>query len=117
MDMVAENKRVKRELEIRILSGEFGESGQIPTTKKIAEDYGVGTTTAGSVLRSLVKDGTLSSKQGVGYYVVPFARPALIKKHTEKLIESISDIIDQAELLGIGKEDLIKLVSEIQSKK
>lgn len=117
MDNVAENQRVKRELEMRILSGKFGESGQIPTTKRIAEDYGVGTTTAGSVLRSLVKDGTLSSKQGVGYYVVPFARPALQKKYTDKLIDDIADIVKRAETINISKDDLCNMISEFYEKK
>lgn len=109
-----EHNNLKAELELRILKGDFGESGQMPTIKKLSEDYHVGTTTAGAVLRSLVADGILSSKQGVGYYVVPFSRPTLAKKHKEKLKKDIVEIVERANLLGIDLEEVIARISELK---
>lgn len=108
MDLYAsEHKRIKNALELRILKGEFGESGQMPTIKKIAEDYAVGTTTASAVLRSMVADGILSSKQGVGYYVIPFSRPALAKKHRDKFDKDLAEMKERAKLLGINLQEVL----------
>lgn len=101
MERVNEQRKVQEAIEKRILQGEFGETGQLPTIKIVSEEYGVGTSTAIASMKGLVEKGILSSKQGKGYFVAPFCRSVLVNKYTAKMRDLLKEASELAEILGV----------------
>lgn len=113
MDRRATDSRmVKDDLEIKILKGYYGENGQVPTIKKISEDYGIGMTTASAIMRTLVDEGTLFSVQGKGFYVAPYCKSVLLKKHSDIVKKKMGNLIDYANSIDIDFMELAKTIYE-----
>lgn len=107
MDKFSEQKKVQEAIEIRILKGEFGENGQLPTIKQIAEKYDVGNTTVIVALKGLVEKGILSSRQGKGYFVVPFSKSVLVDKYKERLNDLLKEVHDLSDVLEMDIQIII----------
>ena len=99
MERRTEQKRVEEAIEKRILQGEFGEVGQLPTIRLVSEKYGVGTSTAISAMQKLVEKGILVSRQGKGYFVAPFSKAVLVRKYTARMRDLLEEVKELEELL------------------
>ena len=105
---------VKHDIERKILAGTFTAGERVPSTRKIAEDYSVGLTTAQKVLNALESDGIIEAKRGVGYFVKPYIREKLFSEKKQTLEKTIITALSEAELLGI---DLVAMVERYKSMK
>lgn len=54
----------------RILAGDYGSSGKLPTENKLAETFGVSRTVVREALAALSADGLVQARQGAGVFVV-----------------------------------------------
>ena len=61
--------RLNRQLRDLIRSGEFTVGGRFPTERQVAERFGVSRVTANKALSTLVAEGLLEFKKGVGTFV------------------------------------------------
>lgn len=101
---------VKNDLELKIISGEYKAGERIPPVRKIAEIYGIGSTTAAKTLAQMHKEGTIYQRRGVGYFVKPFVRDTLIAEHRHNLEKTIINAFEYADLLGV---DMSVVISKI----
>ena len=99
---------VKTDIELKIVHGDF-KDGKIPSTKKVAEEYNIGMTTAATVMRSLVADDVLYSLQGKGFYVVPNCIPRLVDKHRKEIESKMESLIVYTKRLDL---DFLELATK-----
>lgn len=108
---------VKNDLELKIIRGEYVAGERIPPVRKIAEIYGIGTSTATKTLAQLCKDGTIYQRRGVGYFVKPYVREKLIAEHKRNLEKIIRNAFDYADTIGINPMLIINRISESRKSK
>lgn len=101
---------VKNDLELKIISGEYKAGERIPPVRKIAEIYGIGSTTAAKTLTQMHKEGTIYQRRGVGYFVKPFVRDILIAEHRHNLEKTLINAFEYADLLGV---DMAVVINKI----
>lgn len=108
---------VKNDLELKIISGDYVAGERIPPVRKIAEIYGIGTSTATKTLAQLCKDGTIYQRRGVGYFVKPYVREKLIAEHKRNLEKIIRNAFDYADTIGINPMLIINRINESRKSK
>ena len=101
---------VKNDLELKIISGEYKAGERIPAVRKIAEIYGIGSTTASKTLAQMHKEGTIYQRRGVGYFVKPFIRDTLIAEHRHNLEKTLINAFEYADLLGVDMSVVINKI-------
>lgn len=105
---------VKDDIEYKILTGVFAVGERIPTTRKIAEDYDIGLSTAQKVLNILCEEGVIESKRGVGYFVKPYTKEQIQTERRKKLEKDIMNAVEEAELIEVN---LLSMVERIYAHK
>ena len=103
---------VKNDLELKIIRGEYAAGERIPPVRKIAEIYGIGTSTATKTLAQLCKDGTIYQRRGVGYFVKPYVREKLITEHKMNLEKIIRNAFDYADMIDTDPMLIINKINE-----
>lgn len=103
---------VKNDLELKIIRGEYVAGERIPPVRKIAEIYGIGTSTATKTLAQLCKDGTIYQRRGVGYFVKPYVREKLITEHKMNLEKIIRNAFDYADMIDTDPMLIINKINE-----
>jgi len=108
---------VKNDLELKIIRGEYAAGERIPPVRKIAEIYGIGTSTATKTLARLCKDGTIYQRRGVGYFVKPYVREKLITEHKMNLEKIIRNTFDYADMIDTDPMLIINKINETRKDK
>lgn len=98
---------VKKDIEIKVITGYYPAGERIPPIRKIAELYGIGLNTAQKVFEVLCSEDVIYKKRGIGYFVQPLAKEALFNKHQKKLEKMIHDTIDYARMININPSDIV----------
>lgn len=94
-------KDVKYDIETKILSGFFAPGERIPSIRKIADDYGVGQTTAQKVLNVLWQEGIIEPRRGVGFFVKPYIREQLITERKKELERKLISVVEEASMINV----------------
>lgn len=107
---------VKRDIEAKIITGEYAVGAKIPTIVELVEQYSIGKTTAQKIINALYDEGTIVKKVGIGCFVKPFVKERLLEQHEKELERQIENAIAEAVLIGFDKEYVIKLIDETWKK-
>lgn len=98
-------------IEDAILSGAFVEEGQIPSITELSVGCKINPATALKGINLLVDSGIVYKKRGVGMFVATGAVEKLMQKRKEFFFENfISGLIDEANKLGLSKEDIQSMI-------
>ncbi|MCL2321844.1 MAG: GntR family transcriptional regulator [Oscillospiraceae bacterium] len=103
---------MKRKFEFDILSGKYLAGKRVPTILQFKGLYNVGESTAYKVLDSLVDDGILIKKHGVGYFLKPYITDKLMQSHVIDIKKQINEAINHARHIGLKNEDILDLFIE-----
>lgn len=106
-------QKVKYDIELRILSGEYGAGEKIPSVRKLTELYDIGTSSSQKVLERLCHEETIVMEVGIGYRVNGNAIEPLKKDHTERLIKILKQACEYAEVIGV---DPMKIIENMRDK-
>src|SRR6266542_2972788 len=104
-------------LQKRIASGQYGLGERLPTTRELADEFGVAPNTVLSAIRVLREEGLVSSQQGRGTFVraVPEAGSSSATPSPE--FKLVMDQLEQfqADLQAMGKrlEQLEQLTARL----
>jgi len=104
---------VKRDIEAKIITGEYEAGQKIPTIVELVEQYNIGKTTAQKIINALYDEGTIVKKVGIGCFVKPFVKEKLLEQHGKELKQQAVNIVEEACLLGFNKEYVMKLIDEM----
>jgi DNA-binding transcriptional regulator YhcF (GntR family) len=103
-------------IEDEILKGIIQEEDQVLSKNQFATIYHINPATANKGINTLVDEGILYKKRGVGMFVTTGARKQIIGKRKIKFYEDyIMTMLIEAEKLGISKEDIAEMLKENKS--
>lgn len=89
-------------LRAQVLSGELREEEQVMSTTQFATTFRINPATAAKAFSSLVDEGVLYKRRGVGMFVAPGAHEKLLAANRAAYIAEVLDpALDRAEVLGI----------------
>ena len=98
-------------IENSIIDGTLGEDAQVPSTNELAAFHRINPATAAKGVGQLVDDGTLYKRRGIGMFVTPGARAALRERRRRDFTDQyVRPLITEARKLGIGTEELTKMI-------
>ena len=84
-----------------------------PSTNELASIYGINPNTAAKSLTVLTNDGILYKKRGVGMFVAPGAKEAILAKRREKFAaEYLAPMVREAKLLGLDISAMVQMIEQ-----
>ncbi len=101
-------------IEDGILSGEYAEGEQVPSTNEISRVFHINPATAAKGINALVEQGLLYKKRGIGMFVEQGARETL-RKHRRAAFckQEAETFVQHAKKLGITKQELQAILAEL----
>ena len=95
-----------------ILTGRIHEEEKIMSTNQYASFYRINPATAQKAFQTLVDEGILYKKRGIGMFVSPGAEGMLRKQHRENFFNDVLlPMLEQAHAIGITDEELIGYIT------
>lgn len=95
----------------KILSGEYKEDERIPSARDIAIEVEVNPNTVVKAFDELQRDDLIYNKRGMGYFVSREAKEKILTIRLVRLEkELIPALLREGELLGLSRDELIKLI-------
>lgn len=115
--MIEEGKalflQIAENVEDAILDGSLGEDTRAPSTNELAAFYRINPATAAKGVNMLVEKGVLVKRRGVGMFVAVGARDHLLTERRAAFADRfIQPLLAEARNLGLGPDDLARLVRE-----
>lgn len=99
-----------------ILRGRYGEGEQVPSTNELAGHLRINPATAGKALGLLVDRGILVKRRGIGMFVAEGARESISAERQQGFVDAyVRPLLAEAQALGLGPEDLIRLIRETET--
>ncbi|MBD7995340.1 GntR family transcriptional regulator [Arthrobacter sp. Sa2CUA1] len=104
-------QQIAERIESDVLDGVLVEEGQVPSTNEIASFYRINPATAAKGVNLLVDEGLLYKRRGIGMFVAPGARTAVLAKRREQFYRQyVQPLHLEARKLGISLEELTDLI-------
>ncbi|GIF77534.1 GntR family transcriptional regulator [Asanoa siamensis] len=98
-------------IENSIIDGTLAEESQVPSTNELAAFHRINPATAAKGINRLVDDGILYKRRGIGMFVATGARETLRqRRRLDFSAQYVRPLIEEARKLGIGTEELKKLI-------
>lgn len=95
----------------QVLAGDLAEGSQVVSTTQLATQLGINPATAAKAFATLVDEGLLYKKRGLGMFVAPGARERLLAHHRARFFTHVLDpALAEADLLGISTEQVAAYV-------
>lgn len=104
---------VKKDIEARIITGEYAAGSKIPTIVELVAQYKIGKTTAQKIINALYDEEIIFKRVGIGCFVRPYVREKLAERHKAELELHINSAVEEAFLLGFDREYVRMLVDEV----
>ncbi|MDD4223598.1 MAG: GntR family transcriptional regulator [Candidatus Cloacimonetes bacterium] len=106
--------QLRKHIEELILEKALPEEAQIPSIRVMARDFKLNPITVGNALSSLVEEGILHKKRGVGIFVSDGARELIISERGKDFItDSLEPVLKKARQLELSREKVIELTKTI----
>ena len=96
-----------------ILDGTLAEGDALPSVRTVASDFQLNPITVSKSYQTLVDDGLVEKKRGLGMFVCEGAKRQLINSEREKfLTEEWPAMVTRIQQLGLNLDDLLKSSSK-----
>ena len=96
-----------------IMSGAMKSGEAIPSVRQLSAEYRLNPQTILNATQLLVNEGLLEKQRGKGYFVTDPAQDTLKESAVINFEDvTIPDMIKQAKMLGITKDELCKMIEE-----
>lgn len=106
--------QISEMIETDILRGILVEEERVPSTNELAQIYTINPATAAKGVNILVDEGILYKKRGIGMFVSEGAKKKILEKRKGLFYENyVKGLIEEAKSLGISREELIKMIKEM----
>jgi GntR family transcriptional regulator len=105
-------QQLTRQLKHAISTGALKPGDQLPTVRELAEQLVINPNTVARSYRELFAEGLVEGTQGSGTYVKTSGSRIKVQERERRLHPFIDQLVAEATLLGIRKQDLLKLIQE-----
>jgi DNA-binding transcriptional regulator YhcF (GntR family) len=107
--------QIKEMIEDEILRDILREEEQVPSTTELSKFYKINPATAAKGVNLLVDEDIIYKKRGIGMFVQTGAKERIMESRKKSFKETyLRKIISEAELIGISRSDLKKMIDEEQ---
>ena len=94
----------------RIAGGEWPEGDRIPSVREMAVNLGVNPNTVTRSYQTLLDNGIIDNRRGIGYFVADTAREKIMNKMKEQFIgDELPRLFRMMRKMGIRIEELVSL--------
>ncbi|MUK88224.1 GntR family transcriptional regulator [Ornithinibacillus sp. L9] len=108
--------QIREIIEDQIINHQLKEEEQVPSTNQLVEFYKINHATVSKGINPLVDEGILYKKRGIGMFVAVGAREKLLEKRKASFMEDyIVKLVQEADKLEIGENDIIRLIKKVKS--
>lgn len=105
--------QIAESVEDSIIDGSLAEEAQAPSTNELAAFYRINPATAAKGVTVLVDKGVLYKRRGIGMFVSPGAREALLAERRAAFADRyLTPLLAEARKLGLNSDDLARLLAE-----
>ena len=105
--------QISQMIETDILRGILLEEERVPSTNELAKLYTINPATAAKGINLLVDAGILYKKRGIGMFVATGAAEKIRSRRKQAFYEvRLSELLAEAQSLGITKEELIEQIQK-----
>lgn len=106
--------QLRKHIEELILERTLAEEAPIPSIRVMARNYQINPITVGNALGSLVEEGVLNKKRGVGTFVSKGARELIISERSKDFFtDKLEPLIRKARQLELPKGKVIELINTV----
>jgi GntR family transcriptional regulator len=103
--------QIAEQIENDIIAGLLAEETQVPSTNEFAAFYRINPATALKGVSTLVDEGILYKKRGIGMFVAEGARERLVTQRRDQFqADFIRPLVAEAAKLGIGSPQLAEMI-------
>ena len=100
-------------IEDSILKGIYEEETQIPSTTEVAVLLKINPATANKGVRTLVEEGIVYKRRGIGMFVAQGARDKIRAKRKREFVDKyVKNMIEEAKKLDISSSEIIKMIEK-----
>ncbi len=100
-------RQLAQQLAGQLLDGEPSEGAPMPSVRQLAQQYLINPLTVSRALQSLVDEGFLEARRGLGMYVTEGARSRLLKTEREAFLREEWPVLrERLRRLGLTPADL-----------
>src|SRR5690606_18661629 len=105
--------QIAEHLRRQVLDGALAEGDQVMSTTQYATTYRINPATAAKAFAQLVDEGAIYKHRGVGMFVADGARERL-REHRRGAFftDRLDAVLDEARVLGIGPDDLVRYIQQ-----
>ncbi len=105
-------------VESEILNYHFEANEKVYSQYQLADMFTINPATAAKGLAILVDENILYKKRGLGMFVTEQARELILQKRkNQNLKQIVSDLVNEAYLLGVSESELIEMVKAANKEK
>lgn len=105
--------QISEMLENDILRDILLEEERVPSTNELAKLYAINPATAAKGINILVDQEILYKKRGIGMFVKTGAKTKIKKRRQSEFFDNyVKKLLEEAESIGITKEELVVMIEE-----
>lgn len=100
-------------IETDILRDILLEEERVPSTNELAKLYAINPATAAKGINLLVDKEILYKKRGIGMFVITGAKEKILKQRRSEFYDGyIKKLLEEAASIGLGKEEVIRMIEQ-----
>jgi len=103
-------EQITRQVKSQIISGELAEGAPLPSIRRLAQDLAISVITTKRAYEELQREGFIDTVGGKGTFVAAQNPQFLREKRMRAVEEKLAAAVEEARLLGIGPEELARLL-------
>ncbi|MBV1756259.1 MAG: GntR family transcriptional regulator [Dethiosulfatibacter sp.] len=103
-------EQISTQIRDQIIKGTLEEGFLLPSIRGLARELQISVITTKRSYEELEKEGFIETVPGKGSYVAPQNLSLLKEKKLKIIQDKLSDIVDQAMMLGVDKDEIINII-------
>jgi DNA-binding transcriptional regulator YhcF (GntR family) len=111
-------RQIADQIKEDVVRGVLADDAQVMSTNQYAASFRINPATAAKAFQELIEEGVLYKQRGLGMFVQPGTRDRLLAERRKRFFEDVVDpVAEQAAVLGIDVDDVVRRLREKGSKR
>lgn len=106
-------EQILKQIKNSIISGEIEAGDMLPSIRNLAHELQISVITTKRAYDELETEGFVVTVPGKGTYVSEQNKDLIKEKRLKMLEDKLTEIVDEAKLLGINRDELIEMLKLI----
>lgn len=103
-------EQIARQIKTQIISGELTEGTLLPSIRRLAQDLAISVITTKRAYEELEREGFIDTVGGKGTFVASQNPQFMREQRMRAVEEKLAAAVEEARLLGIGADELARML-------